>query len=538
MKDLPMFNKLFVVLYSSLVICSSFAATADEYKKTWTTLAPAEVVYNVGGMITTDKSKVPFLEMVTCGGETRCTKVQVLRVARKFYGTKSQLRAAQEKLEDNNLESARITKAEDALDKKRAQISKEKRDSGAYTITQKQANALKPFLEELDRAIRYAKDDMITTLHSGSIAQKNADDAAAKKLEDERLATIAAAKKKAEDDAAAQKIEDERLAKIAADKVIEDARLAKIAAAKKKAEDDAAAKKIEDERLAKIAADKVIEDARLAKIAAAKKIEDARLAKIAAEKEEKRLAKIAADKVIEDARLAKIAADKVIEDARLAKIAAAKKIEDARLAKIAADKEKEEKRLAKIKIAQDLAADKARALREYKKNKAINVASIALSLLEEFNNGPKDPNIIKSITKDGIVRTLRCNPGPCTSGSVKLHENITGVKMGVAVNSLAKRIRSNSAQRKPKDNTNKNNTETAEASLEDVSLDTMFEDVEADFDATNDTNLARALSIPIEQVEKNKKVYTKLIESSHDNEDMKLVNPLQGVGDEVPWWLK
>jgi hypothetical protein len=281
---------------------------------------------------------------------------------------------------------------------------------------------------------------------------------------------------------------------------------------------------------------KLIEDARLAKIAADKVLEDARLAKIAAD----RLAKIAADKVIEDARLAKIAADKEKEEKRLAKIAAAKKIEELQLASIAAAKlrreeenaafaaRRAEKLAENIKMAQDLAADKARRLREYEKNKAKNVASIALSLLDEFNKGPKDPNIIKSITKDGIVRTLYCNPGPCTPGSMILHGNISGVDMGVPVNGFAKQLKVHMADKKPGANF------TVGDHLELIDPLRVFNDVEiinesaAKFYDSIDINLIRALSIPKGQVEKNKQAHTKLIESSHDND----VNPLQ----HGCWW--
>ena len=37
------------------------------------------------------------------------------------------------------------------------------------------------------------------------------------------------------------------------------------------------------------------------------------------------------------------------------------------------------------------------------------------------------------ITPDGIKRTLYCNPDPCTLGSGKLHENISGVEMGYPI---------------------------------------------------------------------------------------------------------
>ena len=220
--------------------------------------------------------------------------------------------------------------------------------------------------------------------------------------------------------------------------------------------------------------------------------EDKIKAKLIEELKRARLAKIAADKVIEDARLAKIAADKVIEDARLAKIAAAKKIEDARIALV---------------------------MEEYRTQQLEKKISSVLKIIAGIN-GPKDPNKITSITKDGLVRTLYCNPGPCTPGSVILHGVITGIDMGVDVNTLAKRIETNAAQKKRQDNTNENNAKTAEdmASLGNVSVDTLFEQSEADLDKTNDTSFARAQSIPLAQRIRNKEAYTDYVRSAAENE--------------------
>ena len=230
---------------------------------------------------------------------------------------------------------------------------------------------------------------------------------------------------------------------------------------------------------------------------------------------------------------AKDAEAKKIEEERLAKyyrkiIAAAelkKKIADRNAMVDAKAKRDAEKMAERRKMAQDLAADKARRLREYEKGKAINVASIALSLLDEFNKGPKDPNIIKSITEDGIVRTLHCNPGPCTPGSVILHGNISGLDMGVPVNAFAKQLKVHMADRKPEANINVNED------LELIDFLTAFNDVEvmneseAESDEPNDINLTRALSIPKGQVEENKQAH---IDSLHDND----VNPLQ----HGCWW--
>ena len=280
-------------------------------------------------------------------------------------------------------------------------------------------------------------------------------------------------------------------------------------AAKKKAEEEAATKKKAKEEAAKVAA------------AAAAKVDAAE----AAAAEAKEAAKVAAEREKERERLAE-----------------AKKI--AEVKERAAFAERRAKKLAdEIKMAQDIAADKARRLREYEKNKAISVASIVLSLQDEFNKGPKNPNIIKSVTEDGIVRTLYCNPGPCTPGSVILHGNISGIDMGVPVNEFAKQLRVFMAHEKP----GANFTVGDHLKLIDplrvfnyakAKVIRTFNYVEdnakragsaAESDEPNDINLTRALSIPKNQVEKNKQAHIKLIDSSHDND----VNPLQLGGC---WW--
>ena len=133
-------------------------------------------------------------------------------------------------------------------------------------------------------------------------------------------------------------------------------------------------------------------------------------------------------------------------------------------------------------------------------------------------NGPKDPNKITSITKDGQVRTLYCSSA-CTPGSVKLHEIITGIPMGVDVGTLTKRIEANAAQGKRQDNTNENNAKAAEdiASQGNVSIDTLFEQAEADI-ATHDTSFARAQSIPLGQRIRNREAHTEYVRSQSENE--------------------
>ena len=474
-----MFNKLFFVLYSALILCfSPLQSLADESNPTWETI--------IAGI------KDPFSDRIWVP-------------EKRVFGTYKERQAALNSLKTQNLSSPAITKAQNAVNKANADYTKWAAGEGRglpETYYPKGKNFRKNLRNKLIDAIQAKRRIVIDEINSDSLIRETNNKA--KKAEDARLAKIAAAKKiedarLAKIAAAAKKIEDERLAKIAAAKKIEDERLAKIAAAKK----------IEDARLAKIAADKVIEDARLAKIAAAeKKAEEERLAEIAA-----------AEKKAKEERLAEIAAKK-IEELQLASIATAKLRREEENAAFAARRAK--KRAENYKIAQEIAADKARRLREYEKNKAINVASIALSLQDELNKGPKNPNIIKSITKDGIVRTIYCNPGPCTQGSVILHGKISGMDMGLPVNAVAKRLKENLAYKKPEATIN------IIEDLEHIDLLTTFNDVEimyeseAEKDDTNDTNLTRALSIPIEQVTKNKEAHTKLIESSHDN-----VNPLQ-----------
>jgi hypothetical protein len=181
------------------------------------------------------------------------------------------------------------------------------------------------------------------------------------------------------------------------------------------------------------------------------------------------------------------------------------KLQKARENEAAAQKKREEEE-ARIK----------EAIRKKQLEKKI---SSVLKIIAGIKN-PKDANKITSITKDGLVRTIYCNPGPCTPGSVKLHEYITGIDMGVDVNTLAKRIEANAAQRKRQDNTNENNAKTIEdtASIRKDSVDTLFEQSEADLDKTNDTSFARAQSIPLAQRIKNREAYTDYVRSAAENE--------------------
>jgi hypothetical protein len=181
----------------------------------------------------------------------------------------------------------------------------------------------------------------------------------------------------------------------------------------------------------------------------------------------------------------------------------------------------------------------ARRLRKLLAFKARYMASVVLRLQHEFNEGPKDPYKIKSITRDGIVRTLYCNPDPCTPGSVILHGKLTGMDMGVPLNAYAKRLKVHMADKKSvayfSDDLGHLEIETAFNAVEimnevsrvqNVSMDILFEYPEADLSESNDPNLTRSKSIPKSVVENNKKSHTKVIESSHVN------NVLSADGDE------
>ena len=274
----------------------------------------------------------------------------------------------------------------------------------------------------------------------------------------------------------------------------------------------------------------------------AKKIADAKAkktARLAAEAEAKRKA-LAAEaeakrKAEEAARLVAEAKAKKIEDARLAKIAAAElKKQQAYAYKVKMEGESLEKRLKDPVFAKKYKEDQiklgwmlervqrkeeaARIKEVIRKQRLEDMISIVLKV--SGRNGTNNPNIIKSITKDGIVRTTYCNPGPCTPGSVKMHGILSGMEMGIDVGTLAKRIKANAAQTKSQDNTNENNAKTAEetASLGVVSIDTLFVEAEADLDETNDLKWTRARSIPIEQVIRAREAHTDYIRNSHENE--------------------
>ena len=451
MKDLPMFNKLFFILYSALILCFAPLQSIADDNPYWEIVIPAykDLFGN--------------------------TVIQEKRV----FGTYEQRLAERAKLRKENLSSPEITKAQAAVDKANADYDKWRReDNNIYlpeTYYPKGKNYRKNLRNKLSEAQTAQRLVVVNKIDSDSLIRETNNKA--KKIEDARLAKIAAAKK----------IEDERLAKIAAAKKIEDERLAKIAADKV----------IEDARLAKIAADKVIEDARLAKIAAAKKIEDDAYR----EKERKRLA--------EELKKQQAYAYKVKMEGEPLE----KRLEDPVFAK----KYKEDRiKLGWMLERKQRKEEAARIKEVIRKQRLKDMISIVLNVAG--NIGAKDPNKITTITKDGQVRTLYCSSA-CTPGSVKLHEIITGIPMGVDVGTLTKRIEANAAQGKRQDNTNENNAKAAEdiASQGNVSIDTLFEQAEADI-ATHDTSFARAQSIPLGQRIRNREAHTDYVRSQSENE--------------------
>jgi hypothetical protein len=473
MKDLPMFNKLFFALCSTLMIALTSPSAAEE--PTYHTIQGSGGEYEVFG---TKQEALNTKDKLT--NETWVNNNRII----SYQNQRAKYNASDETTEWIN---GKYVSQHELWDYK---IAAER-----AKIKAAEQKIIAPMGEEREKKYKAQKiaDAKAKLIEDARLAKIAAD----KVLEDARLAKIAA--DRLAKIAADKVIEDARLAKIAADKVIEDARLATIAAAKKKAEDDAAAKKIEDERLAKIAADKVIEDARLATIAAAKKKAEDDAYR---EKERKRLA--------EELKKQQAYAYKVKMEGEPLE----KRLEDPVFAK----KYKEDRiKLGWMLERKQRKEEAARIKEVIRKQRLKDMISIVLNVAG--NIGAKDPNKITTITKDGQVRTLYCNPGPCTPGSVKLHENISGLEMGVDINTLAKRIETNAAQRKRQDNTNENNAKTAEdiASLGNVSLDTLFEQSEADLDETNDISLTRALSIPKNQVEKNKEAYKDSVKNSHKN---------------------
>ena len=107
---------------------------------------------------------------------------------------------------------------------------------------------------------------------------------------------------------------------------------------------------------------------------------------------------------------------------------------------------------------------------------------------------PAVTNKIVYITPGGVARTLYCNPGPCTPGSVKKHENISGLQMGVPVTYVFKALNKNMLKK-------------------EIDIDAVFKQAESLIEsqaiATKDKNWVRAISIPISRVIRARAVYEK-----------------------------
>ena len=107
---------------------------------------------------------------------------------------------------------------------------------------------------------------------------------------------------------------------------------------------------------------------------------------------------------------------------------------------------------------------------------------------------PAVTNKIVSIMPNGVARTLYCNPGPCTPGSVKKHENISGLQMGVPVTYVFKALNKNMLKK-------------------EIDIDAVFKQAESLIEsqaiATKDKNWVRAISIPISRVIRARAVYEK-----------------------------
>lgn len=125
----------------------------------------------------------------------------------------------------------------------------------------------------------------------------------------------------------------------------------------------------------------------------------------------------------------------------------------------------------------------------------ITLTTILPGILEDVRPArPAVTNKIVYITPDGVARTLYCNPGPCTPGSVKKHENISGLQMGVPVTYVFKALNKNMLKK-------------------EIDIDAVFKQAESLIEsqaiATKDKNWVRAISIPISRVIRARAVYEK-----------------------------
>ena len=122
----------------------------------------------------------------------------------------------------------------------------------------------------------------------------------------------------------------------------------------------------------------------------------------------------------------------------------------------------------------------------------ITPTTILPGILEDVR--PAVTNKIVSIMPDGVVRTLYCNPGPCTPGSVKKHENISGLQMGVPVTYVFKALNKNMLKK-------------------EIDIDALFKQAESLIESQaiiiKDKNWVSAIRIPISQVARARAAYEK-----------------------------
>ena len=122
----------------------------------------------------------------------------------------------------------------------------------------------------------------------------------------------------------------------------------------------------------------------------------------------------------------------------------------------------------------------------------ITPTTVLPGILEDVR--PAVTNKIVSIMPDGVVRTLYCNPGPCTPGSVKKHENISGLQMGVPVTYVFKALNKNMLKK-------------------EIDIDALFKQAESLIESQaiikKDKNWVSAIRIPISQVARARAAYEK-----------------------------
>ena len=126
--------------------------------------------------------------------------------------------------------------------------------------------------------------------------------------------------------------------------------------------------------------------------------------------------------------------------------------------------------------------------------KSIAAEASVADVISRVDSQPAVTNKMVYITPDGVVRTLYCNPGPCTPGSVKKHENISGLQMGVPVTYVFKALNKNMLKK-------------------EIDIDALFKQAESLIESQaiikKDKNWVSAIRIPISQVARARAAYEK-----------------------------